>query len=184
MAGNAFPPQIRPTQATKAAYFVDTVAVAYQSTDARSVSNSAALERSDPCGPGLDWPFAHCRHRVQAPICYQAGGQSHGTLKGLSSWCAERRAGLLLHFAKTGTSVTRDINSTVDTWIAGGLQFANSAAYSYVVLVGSGSTSEVWAQNIHAAQVGVPLAAALLNDLEIHSRKNPTVAAISIKPGA
>lgn len=51
MAGNAFPPQIRPTQATKAAYVIGTVAVARQPTDARTVSNSAALERSDPCGP-------------------------------------------------------------------------------------------------------------------------------------
>jgi penicillin-binding protein 1A len=119
---------------------------------------------------------------LQAPICYQAGGQSHGTLKGLSAWCADRRADLRLHFAKTGTSVTDDISSTVDTWIAGGLQFANGAAYSYVVLVGSGSTSEVWARNIHAAQVGVPLAAALLKDLEVHSKKNPAVAALPAKP--
>jgi penicillin-binding protein 1A len=119
---------------------------------------------------------------LQAPICYQAGGQSHGTLKGLSHWCAERRADLRLHFAKTGTSVTDDINSTVDTWIAGGLQFANGAAYSYVVLVGSGSTSQAWARSIHAAQVGVPLADALLRDLEGHSRKNAVVALLPPKP--
>ena len=43
-----------------------------------------------------------------------------------------------LHFAKTGTQVTADRDATVDTWIAGGLQFANGAAYSYVVLVGTG----------------------------------------------
>ncbi len=115
---------------------------------------------------------------LQAPLCYQAGGQSHGTLKGLSAWCADRRADLRLHFAKTGTSVTEDINSTVDAWIAGGLQFRNGAAYSYVVLVGSGSTSEVWARNIHAAQVGVPLAAALLQDLEGHSKNNPVLAVL------
>jgi penicillin-binding protein 1A len=121
---------------------------------------------------------------LQAPICYQAGGQSHGTLKGLSHWCAERRPDLLLHFAKTGTSVTDDINSTVDTWIAGGLQFANGAAYSYVVLVGSGTTSQPWSRNIHAAQVGVPLADALLRDLEGHSRKNAVVAVVPPKPAA
>ncbi len=121
---------------------------------------------------------------LQAPICHQMSGQSHGTLKGLSAWCAERRADLRLHFAKTGTSVTDDINSTVDTWIAGGLQFANGAAYSYVVLVGSGSTSEVWARNIHAAQVGVPLAAALLRDLEVHAKKNPAVVLLPPMPVA
>lgn len=111
---------------------------------------------------------------LQAPICYTAGGQSHGTLKGLSHWCAERRADLKLHFAKTGTSVTDDVNSTVDTWIAGGLQFANGAAYSYVVLVGTGTTSQAWSRSLHAAQLGVPLADALLKDLEGHARGNAT----------
>ena len=33
-----------------------------------------------------------------------------------------------------------DINATVDAWIAGGLQFANGAAYSYVVLIGTGTS--------------------------------------------
>ncbi len=113
---------------------------------------------------------------LQAPLCYQVGGQSHGTLKSLASWCAERRANLRLHFAKTGTSVTDDINSTVDTWITGGLQFANGAAYSYVVLVGSGSTAEPWSRSLHAAQVGVPLAAVLLADLEAHGKRNPVIA--------
>jgi penicillin-binding protein 1A len=121
---------------------------------------------------------------LQAPLCYQSNGQTHGTLKGLSNWCADRRSDLKLHFAKTGTSVTDDINSTVDTWIAGGLQFTNGAAYSYVVLVGSGSTAEPWANNLHASQVGVPLAAALLADLEAHGRKNPQVALLPPKPAA
>ncbi len=119
---------------------------------------------------------------LQAPICYQSGGQSHGTLKGLSQWCAERRPDLRLHFAKTGTSVTDDINSTVDTWIAGGLQFGNGAAYSYVVLIGTGTTSQAWSQNLHASQVGVPLANALLLDLEGHARMNAAVALLPPKP--
>ncbi len=119
---------------------------------------------------------------LQAPICYQSGGQNHGTLKGLSQWCTERRAGLRLHFAKTGTSVTEDINSTVDTWITGGLQFDNGAAYSYIVLVGSGSTSDAWARNLHASQVGVPLAAALLASLEAHGRRNPAVGLLLQRP--
>ena len=84
-----------------------------------------------------------------------------------------------LNLAKTGTDVTADASATVDTWIAGGLQFANGAAYSYVVLVGSGTTSQPWSRNLHAAQVGVPLADALLRDLEGHAKKNAAVAVVA-----
>ena len=119
---------------------------------------------------------------LQAPLCYTAGGQSHGTLKGLAGWCAERRADLRLHFAKTGTHTTSDPNESVDAWITGGLQFANGAAYSYVVLVGTGSTAEPFARNLHAAQVGVPLAAALLEDLQGHAKRNPNIALLPPKP--
>ena len=45
---------------------------------------------------------------LEAPLCYQAGGTSYGTLKSLSQWCAHRRGDLRLHFAKTGTSVSLD----------------------------------------------------------------------------
>jgi len=113
---------------------------------------------------------------LQAPLCYSAGGQAHGTLKGLAGWCAERRADLRLHFAKTGTHTTSDPSESVDAWITGGLQFANGAAYSYVVLVGTGSTAEPFARNLHASQVGVPLAAALLEDLQGHARRHPAMA--------
>ncbi len=103
---------------------------------------------------------------LQAPLCHTVGGQPAGTLKGLAHWCAERRSDLRLHFAKTGTSVGNDVNATVDTWIAGGLQFASGQAYSYVVLVGTGSPSKSWARSLHAAQVAQPLAEALLQDLK------------------
>ncbi len=76
---------------------------------------------------------------LQAPLCYEAGGSAHGTLKSLHHWCASRRGDLRLHFAKTGTQVGTDPNATIDAWLTGGLQFANGAAYSYVVLVGSGN---------------------------------------------
>ena len=62
----------------------------------------------------------------------------HGTLKALSAWCpdaAHRSEAALRQDRHLGR---RDINATVDTWIAGGLQFANGAAYSYVVLIGTG----------------------------------------------
>jgi len=112
---------------------------------------------------------------LQAPLCYEAGGKPAGTLKDLSSWCARRHPGVKLHFAKTGTQVTEDASATVDAWITGGLQFANGAAYSYVVVVGTGSSSAPWAHNLHAAQVAVPLLDALLKDLEAEAtgKKQP-----------
>jgi hypothetical protein len=121
---------------------------------------------------------------LQAPLCYTHAGVQHGTLKSLSAWCAERRSDLRLHFAKTGTSVGLDINATVDTWIAGGLQFSNGAAYSYVVLVGTGNPSHSWARSLHAAQVGVPLLEALLSDLKEHARMHGPTAAYTAKPVA
>lgn len=113
------------------------------------------------------------RTLLQAPLCYQTGGASHGTLKSLSHWCAARRGDLRLHFAKTGTQVSVDPNATIDAWITGGVQFANGAAYSYVVLVGTGSASEIWANNLHAAQVAAPLVERLLEDLSQHAKLNP-----------
>jgi penicillin-binding protein 1A len=100
----------------------------------------------------------------------------------LSAWCPDKRTDLKLHFAKTGTSVGADINATVDTWIAGGLQFANGAAYSYVVLIGTGSPTHSWARSLHAAQVGVPLLEALLADLKEHAKKHGVPVAAPGKP--
>ena len=65
--------------------------------------------------------------------------------------------------------VTADPNATVDAWITGGLQFANGAAYSYVVLVGTGN--EPWARSVHGAQV-TPLLDTLLQDLAGHAKQN------------
>ncbi len=121
---------------------------------------------------------------LQAPLCYTSAGVQHGTLKALSAWCPDRRTDLRLHFAKTGTSVGADINATVDTWIAGGLQFTNGAAYSYVVLIGTGSPSQSWARSLHAAQIGVPLLETLLADLKEHARKHGAPAAAQTKPVA
>lgn len=122
------------------------------------------------------------RDLLSAPLCYRANGRSVGTLKSLASWCAARRGDLRLHFAKTGTQVTKDPNATVDVWTTGGLQFANGAAYSYVVLVGTGSGSEPWANRIHAADVAAPLLELLLADLAEHARENPTPDLLASKP--
>ena len=110
---------------------------------------------------------------LSAPLCYRHGGQPTGTLKVLAPWCAEGRSDLRLHFGKTGTSVTNDPDATVDTWTAGGLQFANGAAYSYVVMVGTGSVQDTWARKMHAAQATAPLVAALLEELKVHSKTHP-----------
>ena len=109
---------------------------------------------------------------LEAPLCYSANGAQHGTLKSLGQWCAARRPDLRLHFAKTGTQVTLDPNATVDTLITGGLQFQNGAAYSYIVLVGTGSPSMPWARSVHAAQAASPLLDVLLTDLAVHARTN------------
>jgi len=109
---------------------------------------------------------------LSAPLCYEAYKTSHGTLKSISQWCAARRSGVRLHFAKTGTQVNADPDATIDTWISGGIQFANGAAYSYVILVGTGSPNEPFARKVHAADIA-PLAETLLKSLEVHAKENP-----------
>lgn len=113
------------------------------------------------------------RALLSAPLCYRAAGRPQGTLRSLAKWCAARRSGLKLHFAKTGTQVTEDPDATVDAWIAGGLQFANGAAYSYVVVVGTGTPAEPWARHLHASQVAAPLLEILLQELEADARTHP-----------
>ncbi|MEQ8822937.1 MAG: transglycosylase domain-containing protein [Filomicrobium sp.] len=110
---------------------------------------------------------------LQSPLCYRANKRSYGTLKSLSKWCAERRSDLRLHFAKTGTQVTLDPDATVDAWATGGLQFANGAAYSYVVVVGTGSATNPWARSVHASQAAAPLLGELLAELKDHAKQNP-----------
>ena len=110
---------------------------------------------------------------LSQPLCYEHRRRRHGTLKSLAKWCHQRRKDIRMHFAKTGTHVNEDPDATVDVWVTGGLQFGNGAAYSYVVMVGTGSTSEPWARKLHAAQIAAPLAETLLEDLETHAKANP-----------
>ena len=113
------------------------------------------------------------RDLLQAPLCYQANNKSHGTLKDLSDWCAPRRKGLAVHIAKTGTAVTSNEHATIDGWVTGGLKFANGAAYSYVVVVGTGSAAEPFADRLHSSQLAVPLVRSLLESLEAHAKDHP-----------
>ncbi len=113
---------------------------------------------------------------LQAPLCYRNNGRSHGTLHRLNDWCAQRRKGLRLHLAKTGTAVTSDPNATIDTWVAGAMQFNNGAGFSYVVVVGTGSATEPFARRLHSSQLAAPLVRVLLEDLEKESKRHPTTA--------
>ncbi|MEO1719767.1 MAG: hypothetical protein AAFR23_05980, partial [Pseudomonadota bacterium] len=83
------------------------------------------------------------------------------------------RPDLRLHFAKTGTQVNIDPDETVDVWATGGLQFTNGAAYSYVVMVGSGTPSRPFARSLHSSQIAAPLLNTLLRDLAGHAKRNP-----------
>ncbi len=101
---------------------------------------------------------------LSAPLCHK-----HGTLHRLTDWCAGKRDDVTLHFAKTGTRGTGTIRpqayDTVDLWVAGGLQFANGPAYSYVVLVGTGTPSRPWARDLYAGSATEPLMRVLLGEL-------------------
>lgn len=110
---------------------------------------------------------------LEAPLCYRVNGRSHGTLQGISHWCAQRRNDLRFHFAKTGTQVNEDPDESVDVWATGGLQFSNGAAYSYVVLVGTGTPRQPFARRLHAGQVAAPLLDVLLRDLAEDARRHP-----------
>jgi hypothetical protein len=102
---------------------------------------------------------------LTAPVCYR-----HGTMRQLSDWCAANREGVSLHFAKTGTRGTGAADpaadDTVDLWVAGGIQFESGAAYSYVVVVGTGTPAQPWARDLYSGQIAEPLVRVLLEDLE------------------
>jgi penicillin-binding protein 1A len=140
----------------------------YTSRESAAVGDDTLLIRADTLirreGRGM------LKALLQAPLCHRVAGLPTGTLKSLSNWCPDRRGDLRLHFAKTGTHVTADPNATVDAWITGGLQFTNGAAYSYVVLVGTGRDS--YGRGIHGAQI-TPLLGVLLSDLQAHAAKVP-----------
>ena len=118
---------------------------------------------------------------LSAPLCYEAYKTSHGTLKALSHWCARRKGNVRMHFAKTGTQVTEDPDASIDAWITGGLQFTNGAAYSYVVLIGTGSVRAPFARKLHGADI-TPLAEVLLKDLEQHASSHPATDLLPPRP--
>jgi membrane peptidoglycan carboxypeptidase len=155
---------------------------AYDYTGIQSIT--AAEEPFPPIVPATlirQEGLATLQALLSAPLCHRAGGVPQGTLRTLSGWCAAGRPDLRLHFAKTGTSTTADPDATVDTWTSGGIQFANGAAYSYVVVIGTGNPTQPWANKLHAAQTTVPLLEALLSELADHAKRNPPQAPASAK---
>jgi penicillin-binding protein 1A len=127
----------------------------------------------EPAGRGM------LRSLLSAPLCYEAKGKRHGTLKSQSKWCANRHKDILLHFAKTGTQTTQDADTTVDVWAAGGVQFTNGKSYSYVILVGSGSVGEPLGYRLHSSQLAAPLLGILMKDL--HQLATPVQAAGTLR---
>lgn len=115
------------------------------------------------------------REFLQSPLCYNDGKTRHGTLKKLSNWCAARNRDVKLHFAKTGTQVTKDPDATVDVWVAGGIQFSNNKSYSYVITVGTGNRNRAFARKLHSAQIGAPILEALLKDLRADAFSKSTI---------
>jgi penicillin-binding protein 1A len=116
---------------------------------------------------------------LSAPLCNTVGSTPVGTLSSLSAWCAGRKPNVTLHFGKTGTQVNMDPDATVDAWAAGGIQFANGEAYSYVVVVGTGDANKPFAHKLHAAQIAAPLLEVLLQDLSGEVKTPPQLAEIT-----
>jgi len=119
---------------------------------------------------------------LSAPICYP-----FGTLRRISDWCADKRADVTLHFGKTGTwgtgALAAEADDTVDLWVAGGISFSSGAAYSYVVLIGSGSPSTPWGRDLYAGAVAEPILRALLDDLKgLAARQNQGAVAETTTP--
>jgi membrane peptidoglycan carboxypeptidase len=167
MTGNGARPVPPPSLVRAYDHTRPTIASVLGGPDAAIVPNSLIRPAAVPL----------LRTWLSSPLCHRVGTTAHGTLRSLAHWCALSNPDVRLHLAKTGTSTTTDADATVDTWTAGGIQFANGAAYSYVVMVGTGAARDTWARKLHASQANVPLVEALLQDLLVHARKHaPKVA--------
>jgi hypothetical protein len=114
----------------------------------------------------------YLRSVLSGPLCERAGRdrRAMGTLTRLGSpglnakgWCAERRRDVRLHFGKTASYAAS--GGTIDLWTVGGIRLVTGKAYSYVVLLGTGSVSKPWASGLSAGYVTAPLVNALLEDL-------------------
>lgn len=105
---------------------------------------------------------AFLRAVLSQPLC----DAKEGSLRRLAAWCAASRKDVRLHVAKTGT-VSAGPGGTFDEsdwWIAGGIEFEDGRAYSYVISLGAGSTRGAFARGLGGGTLA-PLAEVLLQDL-------------------
>lgn len=102
------------------------------------------------------------REVLSQPIC----DTKDGTLRRLSAWCADARKDVALHVAKTGSVSAGSLAAynESDLWIAGGIEFADGRAYSYVISLGAGSNRGAFAKDLGGG-VLAPVADVLLRDL-------------------
>jgi penicillin-binding protein 1A len=99
---------------------------------------------------------------LSQPVC----DTKDGTLRRLSAWCAAASKDVALHVAKTG-SVSAGSGAAFnesDWWIAGGIEFADGRAYSYVISLGAGSNKGAFAKDLGGGTLS-PIADVLLRDL-------------------
>lgn len=102
---------------------------------------------------------------LTAPLC----DTRRGSLRRLKNWCAASNKDVKLHVAKTGTVSAQNTSGSrfdeSDWWVAGGLEFSDGRAYSYVVTMGSGSPREAFANNMGGGRLA-PIISVLLQDLK------------------
>ncbi|MEQ9507057.1 MAG: transglycosylase domain-containing protein [Hyphomonas sp.] len=152
------------TDAVVQPYFVDSYQLVETSDDGDvSFRQETAMRNALPAGPGAGEEQARfLRAVLSQPVC----DTKNGTLRRLSSWCADAREDVALHIAKTG-SVSAGPGGNYnesDLWIAGGVEFADGRAYSYVISLGAGSTRGAFASDLGGGVLS-PLADVLLRDL-------------------
>ncbi len=147
----------------------------FEMTSAYQTDQEGYLSSPDDITPDRIIDPAHrvmLKSLLSAPFCYRARGKKYGTLNSLSDWCAARRKDVNIHIGKTGTQVGFQSDQTVDVWVAGGIEFANRQAYSYMILVGTGNASKPLGRQLHSSQLATPLLRVLLDDLKAQSRKD------------
>jgi len=106
---------------------------------------------------------AFVRSVLSQPVC----DVRDGSLRRLNAWCAAGRKDLRLHVAKTGTVSAGSMGGAYDEsdwWIAGGIEFEDGRAYSYVISMGAGSPRSAFAKDLGGGMLA-PLADVLLQDL-------------------
>jgi penicillin-binding protein 1A len=106
---------------------------------------------------------AFVRNVLSQPVC----DVKDGSLRRLNAWCAAGRKDVRLHVAKTGTVSAGGMGGAYDEsdwWIAGGIEFEDGRAYSYVISMGAGSPRSAFAKDLGGGMLA-PLADVLLQDL-------------------